>query len=300
MKREAEIEATTAAIYFRDRAEKSTDPNEAKDARIFWAESLAFLEKHQEGINVLRAGPDLPEYRETIAKIYLTWSVMVEQNEKKGNERDEKLWSLLERGLSYDPANPMLLMRVMQYVTPKDGEDSAAKTDERLEHLRKVLASRGADAMVHFLMGLGYFNKGDMANAQTHWELAYKSNTRMPTIANNLAYIIALDDPKDIAKKPRDPNDPKLTRALEIIQNVVANFPDEFAFRETRAQVFMKQQKWKDALTDFEYIQRGFPTYPSIHRNLALVYERVGDRNMAAEHRKRQQEIDERAKTQSK
>src|SRR6185436_10090493 len=81
MKTEAVIEAKTAALYFKEKAEKSTDPKEAKDARVFWAESLAFLEKHQEGINVLTAGPDLPEYRETIAKIYLTWSIMVEQNE---------------------------------------------------------------------------------------------------------------------------------------------------------------------------------------------------------------------------
>ena len=108
-----------------------------------------------------------------------------------------------------------------------------------------------------------------------HWEQAARLDPSMPAYANNLAWALAISP------------EPDLPRALATIDPVVARYPNDPRFRETRGQVLAKLGRWKDALPDLQSALLVYSGSRELHRALAATYDHLEAPGMAAEHRRR-------------
>lgn len=77
---------------------------------------------------------------------------------------------------------------------------------------------------------------------------------------------------------------PPLDTALNATNKALADHPDDFRFRETRGEVYVRLGRWKEAIDDLEYALNGTPENPVVHRALAKAYEALGNKELAAVH----------------
>src|SRR5438445_652901 len=80
--------------------------------------------------------------------------------------------------------------------------------------------------------------------ARTHLEQAFRLAPQEGLVANNLAWLLA------------QPPSPDLPRALALIDSVLARWPDQPNYLETRGQILVKLQRWNEALADLEMAQQ--------------------------------------------
>lgn len=275
-KARATDEARLAANYFRTRAQADlTD----QVARIGWAESVAFLEDFQQAVAILADGHHLtnePSYRTALANVLASWHLHLVRT--KPNDVATQ-WSLLEKGLRLDPTNIRLLNRLVQLMS--GSEDDAAKARETMQ---KVLVSGGPTATTHFLLGMDAWTQGKAEQAQTHWERANELSPNLPMVANNLAWVLAHG------------KSPDLPRALELSQRAVEKMPQDLGYRDTRAHVYLKMERWREAMADLEWILERQQNYPGVHAALAEVYDHLRMPELAAAHRRAAQELEKSKK----
>jgi tetratricopeptide (TPR) repeat protein len=266
-KARAADEAKLAANYFKTRAQ--ADVND-KLARAGWAECVTFLEDFPQALAILVEGYHLSndaDYKLGMARVYTAWHFFVVA---KDADDVATQWSLLERGLQLDGTNVQLLDRLLSLLG-RGGEHA----DKARTVMHNVLAKGQATATAHFLLGMDAWQRDDQIQAQVHLERAYELSPNMPVVANNLAWLLAN------ASKGGDP-----PRALKLIDLVLDKFPQEPGYRDTRAHVYIKMARWRDALTDLEWVLQRDPAFPTIHNSLATVYAELRMPQAAAEHRR--------------
>jgi tetratricopeptide (TPR) repeat protein len=259
-------EAKRAVKYFKTLAEADIR-NLA--ARIGWAHSAAFLTEYAQALAILDDAYHVtnePAYLKAKANIVADWHQHMVRT--RPNEVGAQ-WTLLERGLLLDNTNERLLQRLVQLMGSKDDATQARAL------MHKVLVGGEATATAHFLLGMDAWTQGQAEQARIHWERANALAPNLPMVANNLAWVLA--NGKDPANLPR---------ALELSQHAVEKLPQEPSFRDTRARVLMKMQRWEDALPDLEWVLARQPDYPGLRVALAEVYERLRMPAEAAEHRR--------------
>jgi tetratricopeptide (TPR) repeat protein len=263
-KSRAVSEANLALTYFRARAK-----GDLKDhvARVQWADALAFLEQFPEAVAVLEEGWSAthePVYKAALAGAYLTWADAVGRDAKaKVGDR----LRLVERGLAYDPASPALLDRLLA-ATRTDGPDAEAARAA----LRNMAATGVAAGTAHFALGLDAWQRGREDEARLHWERAIELAPQVPSVANNLAWLLA------------QAKEPDLPRALELANRAVEHAPTNASFRDTRGRILARMGRWKEALPDLEAAVAAAPRDRDLHRTLADVYRHLGSPGMADEH----------------
>jgi tetratricopeptide (TPR) repeat protein len=258
-------EGKLAANFYQARA-KADAAN--KGARIAWSECVAFLEEFPQALEILADGLNLTgdrDYRAAMARVYAAWHLFLVRT---APDDVAKQWQLLENGLRLDGTNPVLLNRLVGLMGK--GADDA---DKARAVMQKVLVDGSAPATSHFLLGMDAWQQGDAAKAELHWGRANELAPHMPVVANNLAWLLA-----HAAK-------PDLPRALGLINRVIDQFPQELSYRDTRAHVYLKMQRWRDALTDLEWVRGRDPNFPGIQASLAEVYTGLGMRDLASKYR---------------
>jgi tetratricopeptide (TPR) repeat protein len=263
----ARREADLAIGYFRARAKADLHDHHA---RLLWAEATAFIENFPSAIAILTEGlsaTGASEYRQGLAGVYLVWLDFISRDPKV---KLEQQLTLVQNGLYYDPANVALLNRLLGYL--KLGGSGA---EQARAALRSLLAQGKARAAAHFALGVDAWENGKENEARLHWERAYKLNPQVPTVANNLAWLLAHSQAAD------------LPRALKMINLVIERFPREVAYRETRGQILVKMGKWKEAIDDLEMVLDKNSDDPKLHGVLADAYRHLGDTAMANEHKSR-------------
>lgn len=270
-------QAEIAAKYYRDRARLNLAD---RPSRISWAETQMFLEDFPGAIKILEEGWAFnrdPVYRVSIGNVYVTWQRYVA---KKTPDDIARQLDLLEQGLAVDPTNAVLLSRLIDFIHNK--EDDRSK--QAREALTKIAVDGKATPAVHFLLGLEAHHRGDDKVAYTHWDTALKFDPNLSTVANNLAWLLGVDE------KPGVPHDRE--RALNLISLAIEKAPGEITYLDTRANIYIKMEKWKEAQLDLVAVLRSNPNFPNVHKNLALVYDRLGVSDLAEDHRRRQADID--------
>jgi tetratricopeptide (TPR) repeat protein len=263
-KSRAVSEANLALTFFRARAMKDLQDH---SARVQWADALAFLEQFPEAVAVLEEGLSAthePVYRAALAGAYVTWADAVARDPKaKVGER----LRLVEQGLKYDPASPALLDRLLA-ATRTDGPSA----EEARAALRNMAATGVAAGTAHFALGLDAWQRGREDEARLHWERAIELAPQVPSVANNLAWVLAQS------------KEPDLPRALELSNRAVEHAPGNASFRDTRGRILARMGRCKEALPDLEAAVAASPRDADLHRTLADVYRRLGSPGMAEEH----------------
>ena len=300
-KERARNEAQLAVSYFRARAKADL---EDRRARLGWADATTFLEDFPGAVTILQEGlnvSDDPVYRAALGGVYFVWADAVSRDPsaKPGDEL-----ALVEQGLRYDPNDVGLLNKLLDAVRV-----GGAKADQARESLQALLAAGKAPASVHFALGLDALGRGKADEARLHFERANELAPQTPSIANNLAWVLATE-PADLpvlgastagllasplsqgpflaasALFPGRTEPADLPRALDLSNLAVQQAPNDSSFRDTRGRILMKMGRWKDALDDLEAALPANQDNADLHNALADVYEHVGDPDMAAKHRR--------------
>jgi predicted Zn-dependent protease len=93
-------------------------------------------------------------------------------------------------------------------------------------------------------------------------------------LLNNLAWVLMQDE------------DPDLERALKVADSALAMAPDRAEIRETRGQILLGLERWKEAVAELELALQELGGRPRLHRGLAEGYRRLGETELAEEHQR--------------
>jgi uncharacterized protein HemY len=79
---------------------------------------------------------------------------------------------------------------------------------------------------------------------------------------------------------------PELDRALRVVNEALDRYPNQANLRDTPGRVLLKQKKWKEAVIDLEGALPVLGSNAGLHQALADCYEQLGQKDLAAEHRR--------------
>lgn len=260
----ARLHGELAREYFK--AELESYPL-AVGPRLGLTASLLFLEDFPQATAVLLKGwqqSDDDVYTQALGTAYRAWQDALA---RKGAAASERL-ALLEKSLSYAPGHPETLQRVAVLATEERGSGPA------IDLLTKSLAERDIPASVHFILGTNAYRHGRVENARRHLEEAHRLDPQHVETLNNLAIVLSEFDA------------PLLERARALADDAVRRRPDIASIRETRGQILAKLGLWSLAIADLENALQVMRHNPKIHATLAEAYLHLGDRGLAAEHRR--------------
>lgn len=263
-------EAPVAERYFRERVEK--DPADL-DSRLLCAWALVFQKRFREAIELIEQGAALNDpvtIRKAASAVTIAWAREIQK--EKGDPK--QVLSLTSAALKADASNTSALM----LLTDLTRDVLAGK--ESIGLLKQQLATGESPWLIHLVLGTRALELGEMKEGAEHLEQAVKLNPTAAVAMNNLAWTLANQEPVD------------LKRAESLAAQAVRNAPGNAQIRETRGQIYAKQGRWKEALTDLEAV---LPFYsrdaalakqlPHLHESLATAYENLGNADMARRHR---------------
>jgi tetratricopeptide (TPR) repeat protein len=113
---------------------------------------------------------------------------------------------------------------------------------------------------------------GDNEVAKEFLQRAVEKDPKNAVAWNNYAWIVA-----------HEPNG-NLDNALAAVNKALALSPNEFRFRETRGQIYIRLKRWQSAVEDLEFAANAMPDSTEIHLALAKAYEALGDKQLARVH----------------
>jgi tetratricopeptide (TPR) repeat protein len=206
--------------------------------------------------------------RHAQALVCVAWADAVAlSNKAKPPER----LAVIERGFTFEPKSFELLSRLADLLQYADGE-VGKKVRARLDGL---LADGQFPGVIHFALGNDAWKRGKRDEARAEWEKSVASAQFLPLAANNLAYALGFDAPKD------------LPRAQALVEKALAKAPNDPRVLGTRGQLMTQLERWKEAADDLEAALTGGENTPGIHRALADAYGHLGKRVLEEEHRKK-------------
>jgi len=239
----------------------------AEGNRIALAKTLTRLEQYQEAETVLLDGLAInstDKIKQSLAEYCLL-------RHNLSNDFDDKLL-YLQRSIDFDinflPAYQALFQQFKLEV------NSTPENADQLEGLlRSNLASGKNSALAHFAMSNVKSSRGDKKLARFHIEKAFELEPKFAVVANNLAWVLA-----------NDKENPDLQRAFELSKDVVERFPANPLMRDTYATVLMKQEKYQEALVEFEKVLGTIQGKKNVHTKLAFIYGELGMEDMKEVH----------------
>jgi tetratricopeptide (TPR) repeat protein len=138
--------------------------------------------------------------------------------------------------------------------------------------LQKQLAAGQVPAVAHLLLGTDAMASSDFPRAVQHLELAFALAPEMPQISNNLAWALTHQETPD------------LDRALDLVDEMLEQFPHLAELLDTRGTIYLKRQQWRQAATDFNRVLSVRPKNVRLHEALAMAYRNLGLTTLAATH----------------
>ena len=88
---------------------------------------------------------------------------------------------------------------------------------------------------------------------------------------------------------------PQLDQALPLANQAVEAVPENPRYRDTRGRILVALERPREALADLELALQSLSEDAELHRILAGVYEHLGEKSLAAEHRRLAEEAERRA-----
>jgi tetratricopeptide (TPR) repeat protein len=270
--RAARRHGLAAQEHFRERVEDA--PSNFDDLMLL-AEATMFVEQYAQAIDLLKNAMALngdeatkQQLNAAITRTYVAWSDTLLRREDRKDSREQS-FQLLCAGLDYNPDEPLLLERLMTYVTPH----SEMRHEAKKFLLQNIVDGRAVGAS-HLLLAIHAFAaEEDLEQAKFHLERAFKLLPQAPLVANNLAWTLGNIEPHD------------LDRALRIMSPLIEEFPAAYRFRDTRGQILARLERWQDALDDLERCISSMNDNVATHQALAASYEGVGALELAKSHR---------------
>jgi Flp pilus assembly protein TadD len=237
------------------------------EARLQWAQALMLLRQYPEAIEVLETG-----YRETgnenytrvLGMTYADWLATISTR----NPQDlSTRFKLLQQGLEVAPQNPDLHRELIR-LSHLEGDlgETVRKT------IKTLLAEGKTRASIHLVLGLDALQRNQADLAREHILLAADLAPNMPSVLNFKAMILCLG------------SQPDLNQALALMQMLLEKYPNEPRFRENRGRIYLRMQRYHEAIVDIEFALEQVPITANHHELLAEAYQKQGMTDIAETH----------------
>lgn len=174
----------------------------------------------------------------------------------------------LQKAVLYDPSSPAVIDAVLRACI-----EASSSEDDPIRTLREAIVDGVSADAAHFILGTVALYEGNAREALDHLEIAVQSNPNISGILNNLAYAICQQE------------NPDLERALRLCDAAVKTSPENAYARETRGQVYLKMQRWTEAIADLEFALRTAELQALARPGLVLAYDALGQADIADLHR---------------
>jgi tetratricopeptide (TPR) repeat protein len=251
--------------------ERLDDEPENHGVRIILANTLLRLFQFQECEQVLLDGLRIDSegpYKQLLASLHVSLHDFLSQQEDVSSS---ELLRELNIALSYEPNLVNVYDRLVAY-----SQTSPEAREELIGILNGLIAAGEQSGLAHFTMSLLKWEDGDVDKCRFHLEQAYKRHPNVPFIANNLAWVVATEEPID------------LDRGLEIINQVLEAVPNEPRFLDTRATILISLARWNEAYDDLELALvsvRDSQLKIELHQKMVTVCEQLALTDLAESHR---------------
>jgi tetratricopeptide (TPR) repeat protein len=271
---EARTHARSAAEAFQKRVDASIDDHTARfsliQCHLLLAEFDLAKNHALRGGTLARNSEAHAKYRDDYARLlYQVLIVEYEFQTFEGKSPAER-FALLEGALQLFPNDIALLERLMTFFRqPGEQGDKARKVINDLRDSDRFAP------LAYMFLGLDAYRNDNSDEARFYWEQALKrSPSDMPLVANNLAWIVATQEPVD------------LKRALELIETALRaqNASENPHLRSTRGRILARMGRHEEALTD---LQKGLPAWlnnPMYVRQLADHYRQLAETSEKLNH----------------
>ena len=206
-----------------------------------------------------------------LSAFYLSESDRLRQNSSPNSREYAMSLLLLAKSLEFAPNNEKAINRIAEIAAL---EGTAA--DQAIETLKELIVAGKMTATAHVILGTAALKKGDQKKAKMHFGLAYRLDPKMPTLLNNVAWMLAHQDPAPLGK------------ALAVINQALEAIPRDHPLRpamlDTRGQIYVKMERWEEALVDLEQALTKMRNNRNLHRALAETYRALGQNDLAEKH----------------
>jgi tetratricopeptide (TPR) repeat protein len=264
--------------------------------RTTLAQALMQVDEFEQAVQVLETAYSMKKsdfFRIVLSNCYIEWFRKL-TTMRQTPERERQKLDCLVKALEWDNTNAQAMNLFVHYMNTT-GNDA----QERDNAHRLLMALRGNNAYLHLWMGEKLLSEQRVEEARKEWDTAYKLNPDSSIIANNFAWILTHG-----SKSPL-PLAPDLLKAERIINEVLARTrPDDRNkpyYHGTRGVIYMKMGRYQDARDELVLATQrpGAENDFNLQQQLVEVYERLGMRTMADNHRKLIQEIIRRNRTET-
>ncbi|HEY5313309.1 MAG TPA: tetratricopeptide repeat protein [Pirellulales bacterium] len=188
-----------------------------------------------------------------LAQLYLAW---YDALGRAGGSPVERC-ALLQRSWDAVPWNLPALERLLQLA------DKTADESQWSAGVLEKMDWSTAPVQAHVAVGLAQWQAGEHAAARQHLEAACRAAPQDVRAGNNLAWMLAHDDP------------PELERALELSSQALAQAPRQSNLLDTHGRILFKLGRWSEALRDFEALAAARPQDTQLHELLADCYAKL-------------------------
>lgn len=253
----AETEARAALRHFRRRL--AEDGNNLA-LRVLAAEAALMTQDYAAAAELLGeaiARSPNPAFVRMQSAVYVAWSDA--QAQYREVRTSPSPLELLERAIQIDPRNDTALMRLI-VLARQDNEEG--RHAQRL--VVDAMQTGQPSATAYLGLGTAALQDGQIEDARYYLEQAVRLDPQSVAATNNLAWTLSHDEPLD------------LVRALDLVETALEREPANASLLDTRARVYLRLGRWKEALADLEACRVAMSGRPEYHAALAEVYEQLG------------------------
>ncbi len=252
-------------------AKKGVEEPENVNLALMRAQFCLFLKKYEDAVTILNKTAKLaqdPRLRSGTAEVLVLWS-RDQMSVSNPTDRFARQLTLLGKAVEIAPNHPLVVNDLMSVAL-----QCADVTDPKVAQLRDMLVNGVAPELTHFIRGTSAMLRDDVEEAALHLELAAKGLPSVPAVLNNLAVTLATRENSD------------LDRALKLVDASLQQVPKQPYFHETRAQILLKQKKYREAVVNFEQALSAEALREQVHDGLSQAYAALNQKELADEHLK--------------
>ena len=175
---------------------------------------------------------------------------------------------LLKEAVSVVPQDQQVLVRIA-----KISCSNLSVAEEADELLVRILAEGSSNSTVYNFIGTEALRENQFEKARRNLETARRLTPRNPMVLNNLALAVL-----------RGPS-PDFDYSLSLVETVLQLLPENPDALGSRAEILMAMDRLEEADRDLQVALPDRPSSKQLRRLLISVNERLGNQDLADEHR---------------
>lgn len=228
--------------------------------RVLLANAISQQQRYDEAEEILSAGLEKQPgpLMKTANAVFFTMRHDLERD--SDNDIGKRIQHLF-KALRTDPNHAPIYERLVKLSAASENEADALQIRNELQFL---IGKDEPNPLAHFALSNILWAEGDKELATVHLELAYKIQPKFMYVANNLAWALA------------NRENPDLERALELSEQAVKSNPRSGRFLDTRGSIYLKLERYKDAITDFKLAIGDVNDKLAVRKKLVVAYSAIG------------------------